>query len=150
MTSSPLLRICPIMWSQLPGLDLERPPPAPLYREAPVPAGLPRTPRGPPRCPPPPGPVCSWPRLWEVAGGSLGPGGGWWLSGCWRLCCRTRGRGRAAAEDGMCSRVEAAEREGSPKLTRQSSKGREGNKGLHVGEEGRRGIDEKDSGNQRD
>lgn len=38
------------------------------------------------------------------------------MRGCWRLCCRTRGRGRATAEDGMCSRVEADEREASPKL----------------------------------
>lgn len=116
LTSSPLWRICSIMWSQLPGFDLDRPAPVPLCREAP--AGLPRTPRGPPRWPPPPGPVCSWPRLWEVTGGSLGPGGGWWVRGCWRLCCRTKGRGRATAEDGMCSRVEADEREVSPKLIR--------------------------------
>lgn len=116
LTSSPLWRICSTMWSQLPGFDLDRPVPAPLCRE--VPAGLPRTPRGPPRWPPPPGPVCSWPRLCEVTGGSFGPGGGWWVRGCWRLCCRTRGRGRATAEDGMCSRVEADEREASPKLSR--------------------------------
>ena len=115
LTSSPLLRICSTMWSQLPGFDLDLPAPVPLYREAP--AGLPRTPRGPPRWPPPPGPVWSWPRLWEVTGGSLGPGGGWWVRGCWRLCCRTRGRGRATAEDGMCSKVEADERDASPKLS---------------------------------
>lgn len=40
------------------------------------------------------------------------------MRGCWRLCCRTRGRGRATAEDGMCSRVDAVEREASPKLSR--------------------------------
>lgn len=116
LTSSPLWRICSTMWSQLPGFDLDRPAPVPLYRDAP--AALPRTPRGPPRWPPPPGPVCSWPRLWEVTGGSLGPGGGWCVRGCWRLCCRTRGRGRVTAEEGMCSRVEAEDREASPKLSR--------------------------------
>lgn len=39
------------------------------------------------------------------------------MRGCWRLCCRTRGRGRATAEDGMCSRVEADDSEASPKLS---------------------------------
>lgn len=127
LTSSPLWRICSIMWSQLPGFERDRPAPV-RYREAP--AGLPRTPRGPPRWPPPPGPVWSWPRLCEVTGGSFGPGGGWWVRGCWRLCCRTRGRGLATAEDGMCSRVEAEEREASPKLC--GSQGQRGRKEIQV------------------
>lgn len=52
----------------------------------------------------------------------MGPGGGWWVRGCWRLCCLTRGLGRAA-EDGICSKVEVVEREGSPKLAPNDTKG---------------------------
>lgn len=57
----------------------------------------------------------------------LGTGG--WMRGCWRLCWRSRVRGRASVPaEGMGSRVEAEDRAPteSPKLGGQSSReGRE-------------------------
>lgn len=64
--------------------------------------------------------ACSWPRLWLVVGW-LGCRPRWcWLSGCCRLCCRIRVRGRwhfgSPVELGIDSRVVAVDRVESSKL----------------------------------
>lgn len=119
--SKPRFRICPTTWSQLPGLERLRPPAARYLEpaEAPCRAWTRPEARGL-------GPgaeamwACSWPRLWLVVGW-LGCRPRWcWLSGCCRLCCRIRVRGRwhfgSPAELGIDSRVVAVDRVESSKL----------------------------------
>lgn len=119
--SKPRFRICPTTWSQLPGLDRLRPPAGRYLEPAEEPC----------RAWPRPwarglGPgteaawACSWPRLWLVVGW-LGCRPRWcWLSGCCRLCCRVRVRGRwhfgSPVELGIDSRVVAVDRVESSKL----------------------------------
>lgn len=91
--SKPRFRICPTTWSQLPGLERLRPPPAGRYLE---PAEV--TGRVWPRPEEARGLglgaaaawACSWPRLWLVVGWQGGRARWCWLSGCCRLCCRIR------------------------------------------------------------
>lgn len=119
--SKPRVRICPTTWSQLPGLERLRPAAARYLEPAEAPC----------RAWPRPearglGPgteaawACSWPRLWLVVGW-LGCRPRWcWLSGCCRLCCRIRVRGRwhfgSPVELGIDSRVVVVDRVESSKL----------------------------------